>query len=573
MAGEKLSPRQQMIGMMYLVLTAMLAMNISKEVLNGFVKVNDKLGQSNKTISGQANALATTFESKYATNKEKVGPFYNKAKEVSEKADEMIQYVKEMQAFGMAASTGKIETWKEELIAKSDDLGVDTVLSIEYIDKKDEYQALTQHIFGHDPNNPKPADENDPYTAADLKMKLESFRDFMKAIKVTTFNGLPWEPSKGFVNGIDKAFQYEDGEENGVPTKWEAMQFYDVPLAAVIAYLSSIQLDIENAKANALTELLGGVEGKDYKFTNLVPLVIPQSNYVLRGDTFRADVLLAAYDASNPPQIFIDQNEWNGTDSTMMQLAEGAEPIGIGMDGLGKLRIPTNSLSISDHQYKGLIKYRGPSGEIEDWPFFVNTFKVAEASIVVEPTAMNVFYRGIDNPVTIAVPGVASDAVTASCPGHSLRPGAKKGEWVIKPGSGQTANITVSAKMPDGSNKSFPSKEFRVKPIPDPEPRFGGKTPTDVAIKRDDFVITPGIRADMKNFEFDVSVTIKSFTMVFIRGGQYIERKSSSNKVTSDMKAMMDQVKRGEKVYIEDIMVTLPDGTTRKLANMALKIT
>ena len=561
-----------MIGMMYLVLTAMLAMNISKEVLLGFVKVNDKLGQSNKTINAQSHAIWSSFENKYATNKEKVGPFYDKAVEAKKKADDMIQYVKNMQAFSISASEKKTESW-QEYIARSEEMDADTVFNISYITKKDEYQELTSKLVGKDAKNPKTADDKSPFTAADLKSNLEGFREYLKTVNVTTFNGLPWQPSQSFVNGVDKAFQYEDAEEDGKTKKWEEIQFFDVPLAAVISYLSSIQLDVENAKANILAELLSGVEGKDYKFTNLTPLVIPQTNYILKGDTFRADVLLAAYDASNAPQIFVDSQDFDGDSSKIYQVAEGESPINVGIDGLGKLRIPTSSLSTSEHAYKGLIKYRGPSGEIEDWPFYVNPFTVAEANLVIEPTAMNVFYRGIDNPVAIAVPGVASDKISATCAGHSLRAGAKKGEWIIKPGTGKEANISVSATMTDGSKKSFPVKNFRVKPIPDPEPRFGGKTPVDNAIKRDDFVITPGIRADMKNFEFDVKVSVKSFTMVFIRGGQYIERKSNSNKVTSEMKAMMDKVKRGEKIYIEEIMVKMPDGTTRKLANMGLKIT
>jgi gliding motility-associated protein GldM len=571
MSGEKLSPRQMMIGMMYLVLTAMLAMNISKEVLLGFVKVNNKLGQSNKTINAQSNSIWSSFENKYATNKEKVGPFYEKAEEAKKKADEMIQYVKNMQAFSISASEKKTDSW-QDYIARSEEMGSDTVFNILHIDKKDEYQELTSKLVGKDAKNPQTANDKIPFTAADLKTNLEGFRDYLKSIKVTNFTGQKWQPSQSFVNGVDKAFKYEDATEDDKLKKWEEIQFYDVPLAAVIAYLSSIQLDVENAKANILSELLSGVEGKDYKFTNLTPLVIPQTNYVLRGDTFRADVLLAAYDASNAPQIYVDSQDFNG-DSSIYQIAEGEQPIKVGIDGLGKLTIPTGSLSTSDHAYKGLIKYRGPSGEIEDWPFYVNPFTVAEANLVIEPTAMNVFYRGIDNPVSIAVPGVASDKISATCVGHNLRSGTKQGEWIIKPGQGIEANISVSATMPDGSKKSFPVKLFRVKAIPDPVPRFGGKTPTDSSIKRDDFVITPGIRADMKDFEFDVKVSVKSFTMVFIKGGQYIERISNSNQVTSEMKAMMDKVKRGEKVYIEEIMVTMPDGTTRKLANMGLKIT
>ena len=97
---------------------------------------------------------------------------------------------------------------------------------------------------------------------------------------------------------------------------WEAANFFDVPIAAVIPILSKLQIDVENAKSNMMTELIAGIEGKSYKFTNLMPLVVPESNYILRGDSFRADVLLAAFDATNSPDIFVDDRAFDGRDSS-----------------------------------------------------------------------------------------------------------------------------------------------------------------------------------------------------------------------------------------------------------------
>jgi gliding motility-associated protein GldM len=572
MAGEKLSPRQKMIGMMYLVLTAMLALNISKEVLLGFVKVNDKLGASNKTITGQSNAIWTSFQNKNASNPQKVGPFYKKAEEVIQRSDDMIQLVKNVQAFSIAASEKNRLHW-DEYIAMDEDLGADTVLNILHVKKKDEYQELTASLVGSNPNQPKSPDERSPFSANDLKEKLLAYKDFLNSTQVTMFTGQKWSPTPGFIQSAEKSFSFPDGIEDGKEKKWEVINFYDVPLAAVITYLSSLQLDVENAKANMLSELLSGVEGKDYKFTNLTPLVIPQSNYIMRGDTFRADVLLAAYDASNAPRIYIDSQSFDGNDSTMYVPSDGEDPIGIGLDGLGKLKIPTNSLSMQDHSFKGLIKYKGPTGEWQDWPFYIPAFTVAEPALVVEPTKMNVFYRGLENPVSIAVPGVPADKINPSCPGHTLTRGKGSGEWVIKPGNSKEAKISVRATMPDGSEKTFPAKDFRVKPIPDPVPTFGGKTPTDNSISRGDFTVSAGVRADMKDFEFDVKVTVTSFSMGFSKSGEWIQRKSNSNRVSGDMQELMKQAKRGEKVFIEDIRVKMPDGKERKLANISLRIT
>ena len=116
------------------------------------------------------------------------------------------------------------------------------------------------------------------------------------------------------------------------------------------------------------------------------------------------------------------------------------------------------------------------------------------------------------------------------------------------------------------------TKDFRVKRIPDPIPKFAGKTPTDNTVQKNQMTIATGIRAEMEGFDFEVDVRVKSFKMVFIRDGQVIEKSSNSYTITEEMKANMAKVKKGQKVYIEDIMVTMPDKTTRKVANISLKV-
>jgi gliding motility-associated protein GldM len=573
MSGEKLSARQKMIGMMYLVLTAMLAMNISKEVLNGFVKVNDGLQTSNRQMGGQSNSIWSSFESKFAQNRDKVEPFYNSAKQVKERSDDMINYIKGMQGFSLASSSGDAPRWKDtrdKYIANSELLRADTVLGIQYISKMDEYQELTAQLVGPSPEKPREADEAHPYTALDLKNKLLEYSQFLQSIQVKTVDGKEWKPSQGILSGLENTFKYESGMEDDVEKSWEGIYFSDVPLAAVITFLSKLQLDVENAKTNYLADMIAGIEGKDYKFTTLKPLVIPETNYILRGDSFRADVILAAYDATNAPEIFVDY-AWGQKDSSMYSPEAGVKALKIGRDGLGKLRIGTNGKAIGEHSFKGVIKYRGPDGSIEDHPFVLPLpYRVAEPSLVVSPSKMNVFYRGLPNPLEVSVPGVSQEALKVTCPGHTLT--KDKDGWVIKPGTGSTADIIVSATMPDGTTQNMGKKEFRVKRIPDPVPKFAGKKPSDNTVQKNDMVIAAGVGAQMENFDFDVNVSVKSFNMVFIRDGQVIEKSSNSYRVTDEMVANMKKVKKGEKVYIESIIVTMPDGTTRQLSNISLKV-
>jgi hypothetical protein len=143
---------------------------------------------------------------------------------------------------------------------------------------------------------------------------------------------------------------------------------------------------------------------------------------------------------------------------------------------------------------------------------------------------------------------------------------------VVDPGKTGEAKISVTASMPDGSKKSLPPRDFRVKRIPDPVPSFAGKTPSDRMISKNTLLGAPGVSAKMENFDFDVKVTVKSFSISVSRDGTLVEKKSTSNRLTSDMSELLKRTGRGNVIYIEDIVVSMPDGTERQLAPMKLKV-
>ncbi len=570
MAGAKETPRQKMIGMMYLVLTALLALNISKEILNGFVKVENGLRKTSQTVQGQSRETMLEFEAKFLQDQQKVKPYYDAAKEVERKSDELYDHITTLKGNILAVASGDREVVDaggdlSKYIAQDRLSRRDTVLNIKFLEKKDEYQEITAYLVGGEPGDPKTG----PFTATELKGKLESFRDEMKSIAFNDFVGNRFEVSPGLKASIEQTFVYEKELEDDKEVLWEAANFYDVPVAAVIPILSKLQIDIENAKANIMNELIAGIEGKSYKFTNLMPLVVPESNYILRGDSFRADVLLAAFDATNSPDIFLDDKEWNGRDSNLLAY-NGKDPLRI-EGGLGKLRIATRGMSLGERNYKGLIRFQGPDGNVGDYPFYTPEFTVAEPALVVSPTKMNVFYRGVPNPVEISVPGVSSEKLDVRITGgHSIKPDGDT--FIVDPGAGSEASIEVTATLPDGSKKSLPGREFRVKRIPDPSPRFAGKSPSDKTITKVLLENAPSVGALMENFDFDVEVRVKRFNVTVTKGGTFVEQSSSSNMVTANMKELFRSVGRGSVVYIEDIVVSMPDGTERALPTMKLKV-
>ena len=570
MAGAKETPRQKMIGMMYLVLTALLALNISKEILNGFVKVENGLRKTDQTVQSQSRETMLEFEAKYLQDQQKVKPYYDAAKDIDSKANALYDHITQLKANIMAVASNDrelVETGGDmsKYIAQDKLTRRDTVLNIKFLEKKDEYQEITAYLVGGEPSDPKEG----PFTARELKGKLETFKEELKGLAFTDFVGNDFEVSPGLKASLDQTFVYEKEMEDDKEVLWEAANFFDVPIAAVIPILSKLQIDIENAKSNLMTELIAGIEGKSYKFTNLMPLVVPESNYILRGDSFRADILLAAFDATNSPDIFVDGQEFNGRDSSLLAYND-KDPLRI-EGGLGKLRIATRGLSLGERNYKGLIRFQGPDGNVGDYPFYTPEFTVAEPALVVSPTKMNVFYRGVPNPVEISVPGVSNDKLDVRITGgHRIKPDGET--FIVEPGAGSEASIEVSATMPDGSKKTLPGREFRVKRIPDPSPRFAGKSPSDKTITKVLLENAPSVGALMENFDFDVVVKVKRFNVTVTKGGTFVEQSSSSNMVTSNMKELFRSVGRGSVVYIEDIVVSMPDGTERALPTMKLKV-
>ena len=577
MAGGKETPRQKMIGMMYLVLTALLALNISKEVLNGFVKVENSLQDTQHTLKGKVQETFTTLEVKYAQNKEKVGPFMDKARDVRDRSDNLVNYITQLKGRCMATSEGKYDDAVANDFADfigKDENGMDTTINLSVIQKKDEYQELTAFMVGSEPQNPK-FDENDPWSAAALRKNIEAYKDYLKEIRLVDSQGNTRELPEYIKVQLDDRFTFENEMEDGKEVTWEAANFFDVPLAAVMPLMSKMIVDVQDAQEDVLSWLLSGIEAKSYKFTNLMPLVVPESNYILRGDSFRADVLLAAYDATNAPDIFVDGDKWDGRDSTMLEF-EGLEGLTIGSDGMGKLRIPTRGMSLGDMNFKGLIRYQGPDGNIEPYTFYTPTITVAEPALVVSPTKMNVFYRGVPNPVEVSVPGVAQDKIDVRIDGGHKIKKQPDGSYIVEPSSNSSvreANITVSAELPDGTKKSLPAKNFRVKRIPDPVAFWTGKKPTDKGITKAEVLSFAPVAARMEGFDFDVQVRVKSFTLRISKDGAFSDLPSGNNRITPDQQEALKRVRRGNIIYLEDILVSMPDGTERDLPPMKLKIT
>jgi gliding motility-associated protein GldM len=234
----------------------------------------------------------------------------------------------------------------------------------------------------------------------------------------------------------------------------------------------------------------------------------------------------------------------------------------------------TRGMSLGQYQYKGVINYQGPEGEMLSEQFKTPTFTIAEPSLVVSPTKMNVFYRNLENPVRISVAGIANDKLNVRISGsHRIRR-QSDGSFIVQPANNldKEAIISVNAEMPDGSTMNLGSNTFRVKDIPDPVAMWSGIKSSNGSISVREIAGFNPLVAKMENFDFELRPSVKSFTLKVTKDGTYLEEKSNSFDFTPDMKELLNSPKRGMTIYFEDIVVSMPGGEKRKIAGLTLKV-
>jgi gliding motility-associated protein GldM len=531
MAHEKLSPRQKMIGMMYLVLTAMLALNVSKEAVKAFMKVDKGLTLTVENYVKKNNLVYEEFNRAAAENQTKAGPFKTKAFAVKERADELFNYIQGL----------KIEIIKTAERDENTPAINGTVIDIEKVKRFDENNVPSEILVGANQNGKGYA----------LKAAINEYREFL----ITTLEGknaVAEESLKKILNTDDA--KNEDGEIE----PWPNLMFQTMPVVGATALLTKIQVDVRNAETEVLNYLYGQIDASSFKFNKLNAIVIPTSNYITLGSNYQAQVFISATDTTQKPEISVGE----------MKL-----PI----DETGKGIYSVKPSTLGSKTWGGIISLRAPDGSIKQYKFS-STYSVGEPNVVVSPTAMNVMYMGIPNPIDVSVPGVGADKIKISVVNGTYTTEKVKnskgenfrGNWAVKPSAlGQNVQIQVTS-VENGKTINHGVREFRVKPLPKPEARFAGKTSGEV--DRNTAVAQAGVFAVLPDFDFDLVYNVTGFTvMTSDRLGDY-EKSSSSSVLTGEQKDLLGRITRGKYLTIKDIKAVGPDNKTVDLNPVILKI-
>ena len=516
--NNRLSPRQKMINLMYIVLTAMLALNVSSDVLDGFTQVHEGLKRSNSNFGTRNAAIYSELADIADKNPDKAGAWYDKATQVRTATDALYSYVDSLKYMIVREADG-------------DDGDPDNILN------RDDLESAASVMLS--PGNRR---------GARLRERIDEYSDFVGTLIADTLKR----------HTIQEALSTQSQMRRGTlsPQLWEETKFDQQPVVAAVTLLSKLQSDILYAEGEVLASLLSQVDAGDLRVNELSAYVMPQSRLVMRGGKYSANILLAAVDTTQRPRVFIQGKPLDRND--------------------GLYEVSTSSTGKFD--YTGWLEVVQPDGTTQRRDFS-SSYTVIEPMATVSATLMNVLYAGINNPMSISVPGVPMGDISASMTNGTL---TREGDrWVARPQTvGQDAVVTVTANM-DGQPVTMAATTFRVRKLPDPTPfiafkdaqgnvdHYRGGKPFAKAL----LMSSPGLEAAIDDGLLDTPFTVLSFETVFFdSSGNALPEVSAGAQFSPRQKAQFQRLGRGKRFFISRIKAKGPDGITRDLSPMEVII-
>lgn len=521
---------------MYLVLTAMLALNVSKEVLDGYGVVNKSIVSTNEQYPQKRSESVEQLKREFELNKEEIGPFWEKSKKAMKLSSDMVK---------------AIEDLRDELIATTVGISIEEAKKIPFdqLKKKDDYTNATRFLIGNVENIPNSR-------ARKLKKMIETYREEMKKLINPRFKDL-------VKIGLETDGIYRNA--SGQKVSWEMHYFYDIPLGADIPILNKFITEVNNAELEVVNGLIHEMNADDFKYDKIEAKVLPKSTYLFPGDSYEAEVIVAAYDTSHMPVPNVYY--MLGADSLPVSNRDQAQVIPR-VGGKMTFKIPVNSLGVQ--KYAGFVSMYNFSGK-EHTYHFKGEFNVAQPTVSVSPTKMNVLYIGVENPIVISASGIPAKDVLVTISIGTIKKSPDGNSWTaLVPSGFKEAIISVSATI-NNQIRQIGSEVFRIKNIPDPTPYLAGK--------KDGYLTRTRILADAKiiprmpqGFEFNYDFTVVSFKMVMNRGFVDYDFTSTSGELTDEMKTEISRTNRGQIIEFVDIVVRGPEGKNRTLEPMTIII-
>ena len=513
--------RQKMINMMYLVLTAMLALNVAAETLHAFKIVDKSLMNTYGSFTNKNNSLLGEFNLQYELNQNKVEVWYEKAKKVNALSDSIISYIvetKKLLAIEAKAKPLEPDVKTPEAFPLIAVGGNDTLV----LSKQDDLNASPVVMLTRG-------------RGKELQSKILEYRDMMIEI---------CDRNEYLTKNMMTAFDVEDPEHRALSINrnkalnfktWVEENFQAAPVVAAITLLSKLQIDVRNAESAVLSHLYNQIDASSFKFTGLEAKVVPTSSYVFQGQEYQARIFLSAIDTTTTLTAYIDGR---------------SQPLPVsGNEAI--LTIPATRPG--PFTFRGEIRYKNPDGGEGSKPFS-GQYQVAEPAATISPTKMNVLYQGVKNPISVSVPGIPSDKLEVSFNNGRIAK-VTENQWEIEPRDldplGNKTMVTVSANI-EGKVQKMGEMPFRVKRIPDPIATVDNMT--GGTINRERLRIQRLVSAQLVDFDFDMAFDVTGFDLTVATSGGMTQTLQSNNMYfTAEMQQMLNTLSAGGKLTIENI--------------------
>jgi gliding motility-associated protein GldM len=493
MAGGKLSPRQKMVNLMYLVFIAMLALNMSKEVLSAFGLMNEKFDAANLSAESMNASMLQALDKKAGEDAHFIQAAAD-AKKVAEISKEFYEYI------------GTLKSDATEGVELDEETGK---LPYEAMDKG---PVIDEGWF-----------EGDGYSSKGKDI-VNHFSKYVSDMKAAVGNN---SKLKGVIEEISSKFNTADVKDGeGVTKMYLDYHFKGFPAIASLTKLTSFQNDVKKAEADIYSILLGKAAVEASSMNNFTALVVLDKNAYYQGEKVTGKVVLGKYDANTKPTSFQGPGK----------LENGQAKISLTAGGVGEQKINGKFTFVQDGETIPLA--------------FEGKYVVVPRpnSATISADKMNVVYRGVSNPMSISFAGVSADKVSASGPGLKSVGG---GKYVMNPGAGNEAVISVTGTLPDGSKVSD-KKTFRIKGIPGPVGTVRGEVGVVKGPKSSLEISSVG--AKLVDFDFEVGLDVVGFNFK-VTGQPTIV--VSGNKLNAQCKAVLSKAGRGDQVTISEIKTKL----------------
>ncbi len=514
MAGGKASPRQKMINLMYLIFIAMLALNMSKEVLAAFGIMNERLEVSNAKTTESNLAFLGGLETKASENAEKFGPLYQDAQKIKQLSQEYYDYLEGLKK-GMMKDVKDPKDYA--VMDKSD-----------YLDQK---------LFQGD---------NLSKGGKEFMKRINDYRTQVAAILPESMKDVKANVIARFETGDAKG---KVEKRDGSKQDWINYHYEGFPLVASLAKLTALQSDVKATEEDALKSMLQGNLTDQVSLKNFATSLFASKSAFYSGEKYDGKIIISKTDNSSTPvraELTLDGRK----------LSEGKD---YALEA-GGIKMLIGAGSAGDHEIAGTMFFMQDGEEIpvEIKNSFATISKPNAALIAADK--MNVVYRGVANPMSISIPGIPDNKVTASAPGLSKR-GASK--YVMNPGKGRTVRIVASGVLPDGQRISTPA-EFRIKDIPRPAGSIRGETGSAKMPRKNLEIATIG--ALLEDFDFDLNLRVGGFK-IKVPGQPTVN--VNGNKLDSRAKSALKRAKRGDAVQIFDVNAYITNNKSYKLKKVS----